>query len=144
MWSIQYDGPSTASTEQVYAVLADVANWHQWNAGVARAELHGPFAAGTDALMVLPDGDELVFRVASVEPGRGFVDETPLPDVDVLVRVIHHLEPLEDGGTRMVYRCEIVGDGADDVGPVVGPQVSGDFPDVIAALAARAEQLGAR
>jgi hypothetical protein len=144
MWSIEYEGTSTASSERIHAVLADVANWHRWNAGVARAELHGPFAAGTDALMVLPEGDELAFRVASVEPGRGFVDETALADVDVLVRVIHHLEPLEAGRTRIVYRCEIVGDGADELGRVVGPQVSGDFPDVIAALAARAEQLNAR
>jgi RNA polymerase sigma-70 factor, ECF subfamily len=37
-----------------------------------------------------------------------------------------------------------VGPAADDVGPTLGPAVSGDFPEVIAALAAMAEASVAR
>jgi uncharacterized protein YndB with AHSA1/START domain len=139
MWAIEYAGTTSASNDRVHAILADVDRWHEWNPGVRRAELHGPFAAGTPALMVLPDGEELPFLIASVEPNHGYVDETPVPDADVLVRVHHRLEPLEAGGTRIVYRCEIEGPGAEELGPIVGPQVSGDFPEVIASLAERAE-----
>jgi hypothetical protein len=34
---------------------------------------------------------------------------------------------------------EITGPAADTVGPRIGPEISGDFPQVLAALAERAE-----
>jgi hypothetical protein len=34
---------------------------------------------------------------------------------------------------------EISGPAADEVGPQLGPEISGDFPHVLAALVARAE-----
>ncbi len=139
MWTIEYDATSPASGDRLFTVLADVEHWHEWNPGVARAELHGPFAAGTSAVMVMPDGEELAFTLLDVQPGRGFVDETPLPDLGVTVRVGHWLEPARQGGTRIVYRCEVDGPRAEELGAVVGPQVSGDFPQVIEALAARAD-----
>jgi Polyketide cyclase / dehydrase and lipid transport len=140
MWTIQYEGTTTADPAAVHAVLADVAHWHEWNAGVQRAELHGPFEAGSTALMVLPDGEELPFHLAAVTPDGGFVDETPIPDAGVVVRIHHLVEPLAGGGARIAYRCEVDGPAADELGPEIGPAVSGDFPDVIAALARRAEQ----
>ncbi len=137
MWSKEYSAESTASAEALFAILADVAGWPQWNAGVERVELNGPFAAGTTATMVLPDQTALPFRLAWVEAGRGFEDETEVPDAGVLVRVAHLLEPVDGGGTRITYRCTV--EGPDEVGAEIGPAVSADFPDVIAALAARAE-----
>ena len=35
---------------------------------------------------------------------------------------------------------EITGPAAETVGPEIGPEISGDFPQVLAALAARAER----
>jgi Polyketide cyclase / dehydrase and lipid transport len=137
MWTKEYRAETTASAGALFAILADVASWPEWNAGVARVELNGPFAAGTTATMVLPDQTALPFRLAWVEPDRGFEDETEVPGA--LVRVSHLLEPLDSGGTRITYRCTV--EGPDDkVGAEIGPAVSADFPDVIAALAARAEQ----
>lgn len=138
MWTTEYTGESTASTDRLFAILADTASWPEWNAGVARIDLEGPFAAGATATMVLPDQTALPFRLGWVEPGRGFEDETRVPDAGVVVRVRHELEPLAGGGTRITYRCMV--DGPDEVGAEVGSAVSADFPEVIAALAALAEQ----
>jgi hypothetical protein len=55
----------------------------------------------------------------------------------VVVRVRHELTPIE-GGVRITYRC--VADGPDEVAAEIGAAVSADFPEVIAALAARAER----
>jgi len=137
MWTKEYRAESTASAATLFAILADVASWPEWNAGVRRVKLNGPFAAGTTATMVLPDRTALSFRLMWVEGDRGFEDETEVPDVGVLVRVSHLLESLEGGGTRITYRCSV--EGPSDVGAEVGPAVSADFPDVIAALAALAE-----
>jgi uncharacterized protein YndB with AHSA1/START domain len=137
MWTVEHQGDSAAQPPAVFAVLADTACWPQWNAGVRRIDLDGPFAAGTTATMVLPDGTELPFRLAWVDPDRGFEDVTEVPDAGVVVRVAHLLEPGADGGTHITYRCTV--EGSDEVGAEVGPAVSADFPEVIAALSKRAE-----
>jgi uncharacterized protein YndB with AHSA1/START domain len=136
MWTIEYTGDSTASQERLFNILADPASWSEWNPGVAGVTMSGPFAQGTEAVMVLPDGAALPFRFTWVKANEGFEDETPVPDTGVVVRVLHELIP-NDRGTRIVYRC--MADGQDDVAAEVGAAVSADFPGVIAALAARAE-----
>jgi hypothetical protein len=89
--------------------------------------------------MVIPDQGSLPFRLAWVGEGRGFEDETEVPGAEVVVRVRHSLEPLAAGGTRITYRATVEGPAADALGPEIGPAVTADFPEVIAALAARAE-----
>jgi uncharacterized protein YndB with AHSA1/START domain len=138
VWTKEYTGESTAGAERLFNILADTAAWPEWNAGVSRVDMRGPFAEGTKAVMVLPDDTALPFRFIWVEAGRGFEDETAVPDTGVVVRVRHELTPVDDG-TRIVYRC--VAEGPDDkVAAEIGAAVSADFPGVIAALAARAER----
>lgn len=140
MWVREFTGTSTASPARVFDVLADAGRWAEWNDGVAAIDLHGPFAAGTSAVMVFPGGGSLPFRLTWVEPGKGYEDLTEMPDDGVAVRVRHTLEP-SGAGTRVTYRCQV--DGPDSVAAEVGAGVTADFTDVIAALAARAERPGA-
>ena len=56
-----------------------------------------------------------------------------------VVRTEHRLEPAAGGQTRIVYRTQITGEAAEQVGPELGPQITADFPEVVAALAGRAE-----
>jgi hypothetical protein len=139
MWVKEYVGRSTARTEQVFSVLADAERWPEWNEGVSKLEMHGPFVAGTSAVMVLPDGTALPFSFTWVEENVGFEDLTEVPDAGVSVRVRHELSRTESG-TQITYRCEV--DGPDDVAAEVGSAVSADFAEVISALAARAERAG--
>jgi hypothetical protein len=53
---------------------------------------------------------------------------------DVLIRTLHRIDPLDDGRCRVTYRMEITGPAADSVGPELGPEISGDFPETLAAL----------
>lgn len=138
MWVREYTGTSTARPERVFGVLADAARWPEWNDGVRRLDIRGPFAAGTSAVMVLPDGTELPFTLTWVEPDHGFEDLTEVPHAGVTVRVRHQLAPY-DAGTLITYRCEV--HGPEGGAAEVGAMVSADFPEVIAALAARAEAL---
>jgi uncharacterized protein YndB with AHSA1/START domain len=137
MWVREYTGTSAAPPETVFRVLAQAERWPEWNDGVGRLEMHGPFAAGTSAVMVLPDDTALAFTFTWVEPNAGFEDLTEVPGAGVTVRVRHELAPSGDG-TLITYRCQV--DGPDDVAAQVGSAVSGDFPEVIAALASRAER----
>jgi len=49
-----------------------------------------------------------------------------------------------EGGTRITYTATIDGIGADAVGPTIGPAITADFPEVLAALITRAEAAEAR
>ena len=48
-------------------------------------------------------------------------------------------EPAAAGRTRIIYRTEITGPAAGQAGPQLGPAITADFPDVLAALAKLAE-----
>jgi len=57
----------------------------------------------------------------------------------VVVRTTHRIERLDDDRSRIVYRMEITGPEADTLGPEIGPEITADFPEVLAKLAAVAE-----
>ena len=138
MWTVEHSLLTRASPEAIRRLFEDVAGWPEWNAGAEWVELDGPFAAGTTGRMKVPGQDPLDFRLIWVGPD-GFEDETPIPGAAVVVRVRHTIESLDGGRARIVYRATIDGPGADELGPVIGPQVTGDFPDVLSALVAWAE-----
>jgi hypothetical protein len=138
MWSYEHSLETDAGAETIFEILRDVSRWPEWNPGVERIDLDGPFATGTSGVMVIPDQGSLSFRLAWVGDGRGFEDETEIPGAGVVVRVRHSLEPLAGGGTRITYRATVEGPAADALGPEIGPGVTADFPEVMAGLAARA------
>jgi hypothetical protein len=72
-----------------------------------------------------------------VRTNAGFVDETVLEDTRFLVS--HELQALPSGGTRVVYAIRVEGPEA----ATLGPLVTADFPEVLAALKALAERDGA-
>jgi Polyketide cyclase / dehydrase and lipid transport len=139
MWTYEHSQDTAAAAETIFSILRDVRSWPEWNAGVERVDLDGPFATGTTGVMLIPDQGSIAFRLAWVGEGRGFEDETEIPGEQVLVRVRHSLEPLPAGGTRITYRATVEGPAASTLGPTIGPAVTADFPAVMAALAAQAE-----
>ena len=88
---------------------------------------------------MFPKGqDPIELRIAEASEAEAFVDQADLGDV--VVQTIHRLEPLGADRVRVVYRMEITGPQADTVGPQLGPQISADFPQVLAALVEHAER----
>lgn len=139
MWTHQYSSETTATPDAIFDLFERVDSWNEWNPGVERIDLNGPFASGTTGTMVMPGQESLAFRLVWVEAGRGFEDETEIREADVVVRVRHSLDVLPEGRTRITYAATIDGVGADAVGPTIGPAITADFPEVVAALIARAE-----
>jgi uncharacterized protein YndB with AHSA1/START domain len=137
MWQAEHSIETSAAPEAIWRLWADVDGWCEWNRDIEGIELEGPFAAGSRIVMT-PSGQEPVeLRIAeAVEPDM-FVDEADLGGV--VVRTTHCVQPLGDEGAWVTYRMEITGPAADTLGPQIGPEISGDFPQVLAALAERAE-----
>jgi hypothetical protein len=138
MWTAEHSIETVASAETIWRLWSNVGGWPEWNADIERIEISGPFAPGSTISMT-PIGQEPVeLRIAeAVEPDL-FVDEAEL--ADVVVRTIHRVERREGERNRIVYRMEISGPAGDTVGPELGPQISGDFPETLAALIRLAER----
>ncbi|MBM3115179.1 SRPBCC family protein [Jeongeupia naejangsanensis] len=133
MWTHEHSIDASVPAERVWPLFTNTGQWPRWNAGVAAIELHGPFADGSTFTMTLPDGAQLTSTLRDVHPNRSFSDETTVDGT--LVVVIHSLDPLPGGGTRIRYATEITGPAAADIGQAV----TADFPDVLAALKQLAE-----
>jgi Polyketide cyclase / dehydrase and lipid transport len=132
MWNVEHTIETAASRERLWALLADVNGWATWNDGVEAIQLEGPFAEGSSFVMKPTGQDPMVTNITRIEAPRLYVDETPFGGL--VVRVEHRLDALPSG-TRITFRLEVDGAGADEVGPQIGPGISADFPDVMAKLA---------
>jgi uncharacterized protein YndB with AHSA1/START domain len=137
MWTETTSIVTTASPQALWRLFEDVAGWTRWNAGIERIALNGPFATGSTFVMQPPGMQAFTSTLREVRPGAGFVDETVLEDTRFLVS--HELQALPSGGTRVVYAIRVEGPEA----ATLGPLVTADFPEVLAALKALAERDGA-
>ena len=133
MWTHEASIETTAKPAQIWRLFADVQGWKQWNNGIERIELLGPFAAGTSFSMQPPGSEPFTSTLVDVKENELFVDETLIDGTRVLVT--HRLMPLPSGGTRIVYGTEITGPAAAEFGPMV----TGDFDEMLAALKRLAE-----
>ncbi len=134
MWSHEESIETSGSPARVWELFSDVEHWKDWNAGIESIELHGPFAEGTTFTMKAPGQDALTSTLIQVKPNQSFMDETVVGETRVLVS--HGLAPLPSGLTKIVYSTQITGPGASEIGPMI----TSDFPDVLAALKNLSEQ----
>jgi len=134
MWTSTTSIATTASPQALWRLFEDVAGWTNWNAGIERIALRGRFASGSTFDMQPPGMEAFTSTLRDVRPDAGFVDETVLDGTRFLVS--HELHPLPAGGTRVSYTIRVEGPDAATLGPVV----SADFPEVLAALKALAER----
>ncbi|MFD7909138.1 SRPBCC family protein [Streptomyces sp. NPDC059752] len=133
MWEYEHGIETAATAEAIWRLWADVENWGAWNAGVQKIEIDGPFAVGTQITMTPPGEDPIPLRIAEAVEGERFVDEVSFGDL--LLRTVHRIDPVGQDRVRVVYRMEITGNGADEVGPQIGPGITADWPETMASLA---------
>jgi uncharacterized protein YndB with AHSA1/START domain len=137
MWVNEHSIETTAAPEQVWRLWADVAGWPEWNGDIERIELLGPFAAGSRIVMTPFEAEPVELRIAEAVEPELFVDEAHLDDL--VVRTIHRIRRIDADHARVTYRMEITGPAADTLGPQIGPEISGDFPQTLRGLVALAE-----
>jgi hypothetical protein len=137
MWVNEYTAVTALPREAVWAALRALHEGRLSYPGADRFELHGAFAVGT-RVSVTPEGqDTFDSRIVDLVEPETYADETVFGDVTLLFR--HTLVPVA-GGTSVTHRLEISGPSSDQVGPELGPQISGDFDETMARLFEQAER----
>jgi hypothetical protein len=86
--------------------MQTVADWPQWDTGLAWAELPGTFSTGAQGSMRFRREGSRSFLLAAVTAQRGFTALIRLPLAEL--RHIHRQETSAIG-TRMTHRIEISG-----------------------------------
>jgi Polyketide cyclase / dehydrase and lipid transport len=124
------------SIAAIWSLYEEVASWPEWDAQAEWVTRDGPFEPGTTGSMKFKGQEPLRYRLAKVDPKREFVDETPVGGL--VVRVSHLLEPLPFGRVRVTYAAEI--EGPEEQAKAIGPLITADFPDTMAALVALAQE----
>jgi len=142
MWTTEHTATTDVAPAAIWAALRDLHSGVPLGEHSDRFELHGPFAVGTE-VSVTPQGQDTMRSViVELDEGRSYADSTRFGDLTLLFR--HTLDALPTG-TRVTHRPEIHGPDADDAGPELGPQISGDFPitmdELLAAARARSEPI---
>src|SRR5919204_1155458 len=131
MWASEHNAETSAAPEAIWRLWADVAGWPAWNGDIERIELTGPFAAGSRILMTPIGQEPIELRIAEAVEPEFFVDEAEMGEI--VVRTMHRVERLGPDRARVTYRMEITGPAADTAGPQIGPEISADFPETLAA-----------
>lgn len=132
MWEYENSIETSATPESIWRLWSDVENWGVWNGEIEKIEINGPFAAGSQIVMTPPGDDPIPLVIAEAVENERFVDEARFGDL--LLRTTHRIDPIEPDRNRVVYRMEITGDGADEAGPQIGPGITADWPETMAAL----------
>ncbi|MCC6769842.1 MAG: SRPBCC family protein [Gemmatimonadaceae bacterium] len=131
-WHAEHSLETAASAAAIWNLLCNVTTWPEWNAGVARIALDGPFVVGTWFTMTTAEQESLRSQLIEVTERRSFTDETRVGDL--VVTVAHRIETSVASATRIVYRIDAIGPGADQIGSAI----ASDFPEVLTSLAAAA------
>jgi uncharacterized protein YndB with AHSA1/START domain len=124
MWTHEQSIETSAAPARIWKLFADVPGWKRWNAGIAKIEMRGPFAAGSTFFMQPPGDEGFVSTLLEVRENELFTDETVIDGTRVVVH--HRITPLASGRTRIAYSTEIEGPNAEEFGPMV----TNDFGDV--------------
>jgi hypothetical protein len=138
MWTTEHSVETSAAPDEIWRRWADVATWPEWNGDIERIELERPFAAGGRIVMTPVGQEPIELEIAEAVQPELFVDEADLGEV--VVRTTHRVERLNPERSRVTYRMEIGGPAADTLGPQIGPEISADFPETLAALVEKAER----
>jgi uncharacterized protein YndB with AHSA1/START domain len=136
MWTHEHTAETALAPEAVWRVLKDIDNWPRWDTSMEEITLEGPFAVGTRVTMKPAGQDPITSVITEITENERYADETDLGDV--VLRFRHTLTKLPGGGTRITHQLEITGPKAVELGPELGPAITADFPEAMAALLAYA------
>lgn len=133
MFTWSHTVTTTAAPEQVWPFYAEVDRWLEWDHGLESVTLDGPFEVGRTGTLGVPGQPPLTWTLVEVVENELFTDVTEIPGVATLT-FVHRIEAY-GAGARITHEVVIDGPAADQLGPMV----TSDTPEAMAALSRLAE-----
>ena len=126
-----------AEAATVWRIWTDVARWPEWDVSKEIAQMDGEFQPGTSGWVKKHNALGGTFAITSVEPGRRWISESPLP----LGRVIfdHVVEPVPGGQVRVAKSVQVEGGSAGLFRVLAAPRMRRDIETSLVALQRRAQ-----
>lgn len=135
MWETKHSQVTDVDTDRLWSTFEAIHSGRITLPGGDIFRPKGPLDVGTE-IEVTPAGqDTMISKIVEFVPGSRYADETEFNGL--VLRFAHQFNEV-DGGTKITHQLTISGDGADHVGPEIGPQISDDFPEQMDALIAEA------
>ena len=136
-WTFEHTEHTDARPESIWALWSDVSSWPQWDEGLERVTLDGPFATGSRGTLKPAGGPGVRFELTDVRPCQGFADVLLLP----LCRMrFEHAALRDDAGTRVTHRVTIAGPTTPIFARLIGRGIARSMPDTVHALIRMARQ----
>lgn len=130
-WTCEHTVVTPVESGRVWARLADVETWSQWDPEVAWARLDVPLAAGATGTLKPSRGPKARFVVTRAEAGRRLTDVTELP----LARLeFDHMLEEAGPGTRLTHRVTITGPLTPVFSRLIGTRAGATLPAAMTAL----------
>ena len=131
MWTNEYTAISPLPAAAIWNALKGLHEGTLTYEGADTFVLHGPFAKGSRVSVTPVGQDTFESTIVDLVDNVTYADETTFGDTNLLFR---HTLVAVPGGTQVTHRLEISGPSAAEVGPELGPQISGDFDASMAKL----------
>ncbi|MDQ1708753.1 MAG: hypothetical protein QOG49_138 [Frankiaceae bacterium] len=136
MWHFEHTESTTATAAQIWALYADPTRWPEWDEGLTRVSIDGPFAAGTTGTIKPTGGPTFRYVLAEVTPLRSFADVTRLPLAGL--RFTHEITPTA-AGHDVTQRVDFEGPLGWLFAKMMGRSLTVDMPETMRRLLRRAE-----
>lgn len=125
-----------APPETIFAIYADVANWHTWDPDTESASLEGPFRVGTRGKLTPTEGNSVPMLVTEIVTDRSFTVESRIPLFRM--RFEHELLP-RGASTEVIHRVTFSGLLAPIIGRLLVKRLNVGLPRTLANLKELAE-----
>lgn len=78
--------PLNTTKANVWQILIDVQNWHQWDTEILEASLEGIFTEGAKGTMKPKTGPKLKFYISEVVPNQSYTFNTIMPVGELVIK----------------------------------------------------------
>lgn len=133
VFSAEAQASSSASTDQVWALLMQVRRWPEWYPGYVAAEADGSLRDGQHGTVTLVDGRRSAFEVFTCTQPCDMTMGGSGPGVRI--RFSYHFDANDAGGTDIVLGHTLSGPTSPIFGRLFGRRVAGYLPTAAHQLA---------